>query len=72
MSIADTGFALIRLGVDVAEGNVTDAIAVARQLFDAGVQLIPVDQQKQFLRDYDRRITDLEVDVLEDIKVDKP
>lgn len=70
MSIATTGFALIRLGVDIAEGNLPDAVAAARQLFDMGVQLIPVEQQKQFLRDYDRRMTDLEVDVLEDAKID--
>ena len=72
MSIENVGFQLIRLGVDVAEGNVTDAIATARSLFDLGVGLIPVYQQKQFLRDYDRKISDLEADVLEDIKLEAP
>jgi hypothetical protein len=64
------GFQLIRLGVDLAQGNITDAVAAARALFDAGTQLIPVDKQKEFLRDYDKRIDDLEADVLEDVKLE--
>jgi hypothetical protein len=60
---------LLRLGVDVALGDRQDAAAVARELLALAVDLVPVDELKEFLTDRDRVFADLETDVAEEIKL---
>lgn len=60
---------LLRLAVDVVAGDRKDAAEVAREMMGLAVDMIPVDQLKDFLTDREKKFTDLEADVLEQIKL---
>jgi hypothetical protein len=59
--------ALVALGV--ASGSITPADG-ARQLLGLAVDMIPVDELKQFLTERDRIWADLAADVAEQIKLE--
>ncbi len=61
---------LTRLVADVLAGDRTDAVAVARQLMAIAVDMIPVDQLKEFLTERDRNFADLATDVAEELKLE--
>ncbi len=70
MSIAaSVGEDLVRIGTDIMTGNVTDAVATARALFDIATGMIPAEDYKQFLKPSDKTFDDLEADVAEEIKL---
>jgi len=60
---------LLRLAVDVIAGDRKDGAEVAREMMALAVDLIPVEDLKQFLTDRERKFTDLEADVLEQVKL---
>lgn len=60
---------LLRLAVDVVAGDRKDAAEVAREMMGLAVDMIPVEDLKPFLTDINRKFTDLEADVLEQIKL---
>ena len=64
------GLTVARIGFDLATGNRTDAGAAARELLNMAVDLIPVDELKDFLTERDRIFADRTVDVLEEIKLE--
>lgn len=64
------GLLLVRLGADIVAGDRKDAIATARQLMALAVEMVPVDELKEFLTDRDRIFAELATDVAEQIKLD--
>lgn len=64
------GLKLVELGTDLSEGRIADAVKAGNDLMDILVMMIPPEDLKQFLTDYDRKIADLTADVYEDIKLD--
>lgn len=66
----ETGILLIRLGADIVAGDVKDGIETARKLMGVAVDMIPVDELKEFLSNQDRIFADLSVDVAEQIKLE--
>lgn len=70
MTLVEIGAELAQMGLDIAEGRLTDARAVARRLLLLAIGAAPVDALKDSLTNFDRQFIDLSVDVAEQIKVD--
>jgi hypothetical protein len=64
------GITVARIGFDLATGNRSDASAAAKELMGMAVDLVPVEDLKDFLTEHDRVFADLTADVLEQIKLE--
>lgn len=61
--------ALISLGVEIADGRLTDPREIAHRLVSLGLDLIPVAELAPFLDEASRRRADAAADAAERLKV---
>ncbi len=64
------GLKVSRIGIDLATGDRKDAGVAAKELLGMAVDMIPVDEMKDFLTERDRIFADLATDVAEQIKLE--
>jgi hypothetical protein len=64
-----TGILLVRLGADIIAGDVTDGLAAARSLVGVALDLVPVEELRQYLTEGDRARADLAADMIEEAKL---
>lgn len=61
---------IVRLIADVLTGDKNDAVAVARELMNIAIDMIPAEELKQYLAEQDRAFADLATDIAEEIKLE--
>lgn len=67
ITVAEAEAVFAEVLIDIAAGKYVEA---ARKVFDTATELVPVDQLKEFLTDYDRQAADIATDVAEEVKLD--
>lgn len=67
-ALLPVGLELARLGIDAAQGKLSTPSAVARQLVDLGLQLVPYDELRGYLTEAGRDRGELLADIAEAVK----